>query len=297
MKKIAIALPILLIFTYIGLSLLEGKGDYTAEKLLWQANSKLREAAQNPETIPDFDFNKIIAIYQKIIKKYPHARVTPQTHIYLGKAYLAQKKFDVAREKFKIVCSKYSKDIELCADSISAIGKSYEEEGKWTKAYEIYQSVVQKYPLTETGLSLPLYVTSYYRSQNAKEKEQEAYTTAIAYYRALAEKHPQSAIEFRTIRYLSNLHILEQNWSAAVETIGYLLIKYPSPRMASPLIRSINTIALMHLNDPAQAVKIYQKFIDKNPKHPLNQVLEEMITAFAKLKEEGVKVLPQLEDK
>ncbi len=293
MKKTLLSFAGILAGLFVVLSLLDARGDYGVEQILWKANKKLSDAARSPEAIPDKVFVQIADQYRKIIKDFPNSRLTSAAYLSLGKVYLIKKDYKAARERLTDVLKKYPNNSNVCAEALSAIGNSYGLEGDWPNALRTYEKLKNDYPLTDLGLSVPLYVANYYLKNSHTVNAQNALEDAIVYYDKLSLEHPNSEIELKSLKLLSDCYLMQNRWTDAVNVLGKILLKYPKPEVAVPIMKAINTIVLTQIRDFDIPINIYQGFLEKNPNHPLDKALKEMIGKFTELKKKNVKADPK----
>ena len=288
MRKTLFALGGILAVLFVLLSLLDSRGDYVAEKMIWKVNQGLYNASLAPEAVPDNVYEQIASQYQQIIRDFPGSNLVPLAYIFLGRVYILKKDYGTARTELTHVLKKYPANEAICAEAVSVIGNSYELEGNWPEALKIYEKIKVDYPLTDLGLNAPLYIANYYVQNGHSVNAQNAFNDAIVYYTEISSKHPNSEIEYKSLQLLSNCYLMQKRWDEAVKVMGDILLKYPMTKMAMPLIQSINAVTLTHIKNFDIAIAIYQNFIEKNPRNPLDKTLQEMIAAFDELKKKNV---------
>ena|SRR3989338_6424252 len=290
MKKTLVIFAGILVGIFVVLTLINAKDEYAVEQIIWKTNQQFSVAAKTPETVPDKVFKDIAAQYSAVIENFPNSKLLPRVYILLGQVYVTQKQYDVAREKFSEVLKKYPGNSILCAEALSETGKTYETQNNWSGALENYQQIIRDYPLTDIGLSASLYIATWYRTHNEISRAQEAYRNAIAYYKSLATQHANAEAGVKALRLLTNCYLDLRRWAEAVDVMGRILLEYPYSPAAPMTIKAINNISITQLKDSGKAISIYSDFIAKNPEHPFNKTLKDMIIAFKKLEEKNVEV-------
>ena len=290
MKKTVSSLTLILIGLFVVLSLLDIRGDYAVEEILWNANKRLSDAARTPEAVPDKVFEEIIAQYQRVIKGFPDSKLVPKAFIFLGRAYLVKKDYSTARQRLREVIGRFPKDDVNCVEALSAIGSSYELQGNWPEALKVYYEIKNDYPLTDLGLSVPLYIANHYTKNQQAANAISAFDAAESYYTQMADGHSNTPIEFKSLTLLSNCLLAQKKWTDAINTMGRIIIKFPSPNIVAPTMKTINAIALTQIKDFDGVIAIYQDFLEKHPKSPLNKTVQQMIQAFKGLKGKNIKV-------
>ena len=295
MKKILIILSSILVGIFVILSLLDRNGEYNAEKMIWKTNQKFFELTKDPNSIPDKIFLQLDKEYELIANRFPNSPLAKKAYVSIARMYLVKKDYQTVRNKVQIIFEKYPKDTAMCAEATSLIGKSYELSGDWPNALRVYNDLMQKYPTTEIGLNVPLYIANYYQTNKSAANAQQAYDTAIVYYKKIASDYSNSVIEFKSLGLLANCYFFKKMWREGVVTLGDLLIKYPSGEFLSfheidLLLKTMNTISVTQLKDYALPIQIYQNFITQHPKHDLNKLLKKIIQALTKLKNGNVEI-------
>ncbi|MFA5087610.1 MAG: tetratricopeptide repeat protein [Candidatus Omnitrophota bacterium] len=298
MRKNLLIYAAILAGLFIFLSILDLKGDYVVEQKLWKVNRLYAEVAKDPNAVSGKTFDQLAKKYQRIINQYPKSDVVQGAYLLLGEVYLLKKDYKTAREKFESVVVKYPDNKELAAEAKARVGRSYELENKWPEALKVYRSIIKEYPLTNVGMSTPLFLAGHYKNKNDYQNAMQAYAEAIQFYRNLANQNPDTVFGFNALRFLANCYLDQNRWKEAVDVLGETLISYAHSSLlnvprADLMIKTINMIAAFQLKDNDVAVNVYRKFIDKYPAHPLSSYLQKMIDAFTKLEQEGVQVSPQ----
>lgn len=287
-KKAVVYLFLVLVGVYTALSLMDTKGEYRVEQRVWQTNKKLYDAVRNREAVPDQVFAQIAGQYEQILRDFPNSQLIPRVGILLGEVYAVQKDYETARKKFKNVCPGYSQNESICAEAKSNIGKTYEFQDDWPNALEVYEGVIKDYSVTDTGLLLPMHIGDYYRTHQRAPDARQAYDNAALHYARISKQHPNSTIEFKSLRLQADCYLIQERWNEAVDALGQLLFKFPAYPMTTDTIRMINAVSVEKLKNPARAVELYQRFIEKNPNHALNKYLQQMLANLAKLKDKNL---------
>lgn len=295
MKKHVIILTFILVFIYFLLSFLDRKGEYAAEQLIWKANQKYFKLVKDPTAVPDKNFVDLDYAYEEIIRRFPNSPLSRKASLTIARIYLVKKDYKIAQEKAKKVLASYPQEQEISAEAMSIIGKSYELQSEWGNAVKIYGEISSKYPLTETGMTIPLYIALYYQTLNSSSNAQLYYQKAIHHYRELAQKYPHSEIGFKSLRLLSNCYFEEKMWLEGINTLGEILTDYSTkeylpPQRADLIVKTINAVAITHLKNYQIPIKIYENFIEKHPKHGFNKILKAMIASLRTLESRNIEI-------
>ena len=297
MKKILLTYTAVLLVLFIIFSVLGTKGEYAVERKVWKLHKQYADILKDPNVIPDKTFEKVIKGYQKIIEQHPQSRLTQGIRFIIGRVYLLKKDYTTARAKFNEIVGLYPDNPETQAQAFTAVGQSYELEKNWPEAAKTYEQILKDYPLTPTGLGIPIYLANHHKNANDYQKTMGAYERAITHYTSIASKNPDSFIEFNALRYLANCYLEQKRWTEAINTLGKILEKYADAQhmnvqTADTIIKTINVVSSYQLKDYDAAINIYKNIISKKSDHPLNAYLRKMIDAFTALKEKGVQLEP-----
>lgn len=293
MKRTIITFAGILAALYIILSLLDYKGEYVVEQMLWSANQKFTQIAKDPQSVPDRTYADLAKQYQKVVDQHPGSALAPKAQLLMGRLYLVKSDYALAREKFAEVFKKYPANTELCAEATSGIGKAYELAGDWTNALKSYKELINKYTTTEIGMNAPVYIANHYAKNNMPTQAQTAFNDALLHYKDLESAHAGTSIELRSLRMQANCYLFQKRWAEAIDTFGKILSRSASQKRltlqeANTLIKTINTLSGTQLKDYGAPVRIYKQFIAENPQHGLNGILEKVIKVFEEMKSKNL---------
>jgi len=278
MKKLILVLASILLFIYILLSFLSFRGDYCAERELWGINRKLAFIVSHQESTPDYTINQLVNRYRVFAKKYNGSIYAKRAQLIIGGVYLLRKNLPQARLEYR---KAVGPDKESSAQAELAIAKTYELEGHWDKALAIYKSIIQNYPVTDSGFLVPMYLTSH--SVTSGDRDQ-AFTDALAFYQRIVVKNPNSRLEYNALRMMAICQLNQKDWSGTVKTMGKIILKYPVGKGIQEEVNGINLLCVTKLHDYDMGINIYRKFIQKYPEHLADGFLKKMIKDLQLLK-------------
>ena len=162
-----------------------------------------------------------------------------------------------------------------------------EEEGRAAQAISAYQEILERYPLSNIGLDIPLYIVDYYRRIGENRKAEMAVKNAIIFYQKMAESSEFSNENLKILRKLATAYVFDEDWVSALKALERLFLEFGEelgPKALDGVIKSINSIAVMQLKDYDRAIDIYQKFVQKSPEEALTPKVKEIIRALEQLK-------------
>jgi tetratricopeptide (TPR) repeat protein len=253
---------------------------YQAERSLHKAMQLSKDIIATPDAVPPSQFNKAIEAYTFVFEKYPDTLISRRARMLMGSLYVAKKEYAKSREVFKKTFELYPDDEAIAIEARFSIGKSYELEGLWPSALAEYSWIIRKYPDTQAGLDLPFYIARYYEKQKDIPARNDAYLKAIEHYRNSAEKYPNTDMGFLAESLIVTCYMNQEDWGMALDSLEKILLHYPMAKSVVLSLRTAADISIRQLKDPQRAVDIFNRFIEKNPKHPLNESIKKGLEAF-----------------
>ncbi len=287
MKKLILILSSILLAVFILFTLLDWGGDYQAERELWGISKEFIILTKSIETAPDYSVNRLTEKLRSYIKKNQRTKYAAQAQLLIGNLFMLKKDFVKSRAEYQKVggLTKKQGTISVAAANIA---KTYELEGNWSSALSIYKNVIKRFPTSQTGFTIPVYIARYYQSKDLTTQANAAYAQASDFYRNLSVKHTKSPIEYNSLRLIVLCEFEQKKWADAVTASGNLMLKYPTGPVLRQALETINNLCVMQLRDYDKAISIYKQFKIKYPKHGVNPILNKMIAALEELKSKGV---------
>ncbi|MBU1912953.1 MAG: tetratricopeptide repeat protein [Candidatus Omnitrophica bacterium] len=275
MRKIQCGILILMLTGTLGCS-----REYQSERSLHKAIRLSKDILATPDAVPPSQFNKAIEAYTFVFERYPDTLIGRKARMLMGSLYVAKKEYAKSREVFKKTLELYPDDKAIAVEARFSIGKSYELEGLWPSALAEYTEIIRKYPDTPAAFDLPIYIARYYEKQKDIPARNAAYLKAIKHYIAQAEKYPNTDMGFLSESLIVTCYMNQEDWGAALEALEKLLADYPMAKTVVATLRTAADISVRQLKDPQRAVDIFNRFMEKNPKHPLNESIKKGLEAF-----------------
>ena len=293
MKKIILSFGSVLLGIFVGLSILDSGSEYAMEKKLWYAQKQFEIIARDPKSVPDKNFDELIARYEGIIRQHPDSDFTPKIYTKIGKIYIMRQNYVKARESYQEVLKRYPKNSFLCADALLNVGNSYRDEGNRSVALKTYREIQDRYPLTLSGINMPLFIADFYLREKNVTESANALRDAIGFYQKIAQEHPHTEWEFQARWLLSTTYFSQQKWDLGLQALGGLLqdfsnSEYMNRQSITNIIKTINTVAAVNMKSFDPAISLYKNFIAKNPDNRLNSFLQANIKALQELKDKNV---------
>ncbi|MDE2222723.1 MAG: tetratricopeptide repeat protein [Candidatus Omnitrophica bacterium] len=287
MKKVITRSVLILVVVYVVLSALSWKGEYDAERSLWNINKQMDLVSREPESTPDAAFSQLIERYRSFIKAYPHSPLAPEAYMFIAKVDLIKKNYDAARKDLAQIPVDFPNDKENIVRALAAIGETYEWQGNWNKARSQYESIIRQYPTTTVGLKLPLYIAS----QEAKNEPSDVpalYTEVIRQYKNLEERYPQKEIKVEALKMLCTASLMRQDWRNSIQYAKQMMFMNYTDKSIGEAMLIINRVSILRMKDYDTPIAIYKEFIKKYPDHPMYAVIKRMVASIEMLKKKNL---------
>lgn len=289
MKSLLKISTIVLILTYITLTLLGNKGEYAAEKKMWAISKEYGQITKDPKSVPAANFDKVIEKFDRFTRTYPNSKLVPTAQIRAGRLFALRKDYKSSRARFEDMIKQYSDSEEIGVRAVSEIGRTYADEEDWANVTKTHERIIRDYPETRIGLISPIMMAGFQAEKNGILAGEKSYDAAIEHYQRLADKSDNPVIQFRALRLKALSLMVRKRWQECVQTLGKILNEYADDgvidvRTADDIIKTINTVSVTYLNDIDLPISIYQEFIDKHPNSQVIAIFEEIIRSLKAFK-------------
>lgn len=293
MKKFIIGFLVLSIGVFVLFTFLGKDKGHDAEKVLWGINQEFNTIANDPAATPENAFVELSKKYENFVQRFPDADVTPGAYIIWARLMVIKEDYDRAKSILEKVLSKYPENKTAQLEALLEVGKVQTIQKDELGVLDTYQRVIRNFPKSEVGLKTPLLVAQYYLEKKQNNLMEKAFDDAITHYQALIADNKGEKVGFYALQYLAVCHIAQKNWDGALSAYEASLLDYAdlnvwTPQSLLKLLRAYNTIYVTHKKSIDGPVDVYQKFIDDNPDHAFNPILERVIKTLQELKADGV---------
>ena len=249
---------------------------YNGERLLWKAQQLSTTIAKDPTQATPEQVAKVVHAFQRVIKKTPGTVWAARAQSQIGSWYLAQKRYDQAREAYGQVLQEYSRYTEESLAARYAIAKSYEFENRWEDAIRQYHELIDHHPWSRMGLEAPIYIGLLYERHQQLEQANEAFERAASLYAKLIPEAPTAEAGVQVKSYLALTYERLGQWEKAAHLLADLST-LASGVNRPMLLMTLGTIYQTRLHDEAKAHEVYTKFLQEFPEHPLGKVVKEQL--------------------
>lgn len=261
MKKLIIFLSIILIALYAGLAVLGSGGEYAAEKLFYRIMKNASRVSLNPDAAPPAQLAAIEGDLKALLKKYPDTKPARLGHIALIEFYITNKRFEDALSMIETANKAYGSDTDVLSTAQFLKGTIYEKEKRWDRALEEFNILKERYPASQLGMQIPIYIGKYYKSKGSYAEAREAYESAAAFYAKMEKQYSGKMLGYTSSILLIQTYLSLDDYKSAGETLENTLRSYASTLSFSQLMPQVENIYVKNLNEPAKAVEIYKHML------------------------------------
>ena len=263
MKRALSLFCLILIVVYGVLSFLGSESPYIAESRFWKARALAQKIVQSPETTPPALFEKSRQQFEQLMNAYPQNKtLVKESLLGIAGLFIHEKRYQEARDFIYASRKKYPDDKPFGARTQFLLGFSYEKVGDWEDALKEYLLLRDRYPQSQLGLEMPLYIARHDAKQDS-EKGAESYKEAAEYYRRLAQTS-SDPIKYFALSYLLRGYDERKKWDKSLEVVQEIVVAYP--KLMRVYIPKIERVA-RKLKQPKLAIAVYETFVQSHPQH------------------------------
>lgn len=285
MKRTILILIAMLIAVGITLSILGSGGEYGAEKLFYRAMKVNSKIIMNPEVAPPRLLARVENDLKKLTTKYPATIMARTGNIALVEFYIMHKDYDKAGSVVAGIMKDYKDDNVILSTAQFLKGVIYEKRNEWPDALREFNALRDKYPTSQLGVQIPLYIAKYYETKGKEAEAKEAYSDAQLFYGKMEEEYRGKNLGYIASFMLIRAYLGSRDYVRAGDTLKYALDTYPSSVSYNQLLPLVNTIFVEKLNSPKKAAEIYRKVRDKLPAR--SRLKKTLDTVIKKTESEG----------
>ena len=254
-----------------------GQDQYAIERQYYQAKKQAINVFKNPRSTPPNELKKIVNTFQNFALKYPKSNLAVDAQFSIASLYIATEEYEDARAQLNKMINMYPKFDEILATAVFLKGNSYEAQNNWNSALSQYKKLMQDHPLTQRGLSMPIYIAQHYKAKFQPDKMMEAYREAITHYDSLAGKHPGTPLALQLNTLSAQCYGELKDWQGAINTFNAILENYKGKVNMDGVLINMAMIYSRELKDNSKAKEALQKLINDYPKSKLVEPAKKLI--------------------
>ncbi len=255
---------------------------YSTEKDFWYAQKQAQKIFNNPNASPPQELERVVGYSQRFVNKHPDNILASRVEFDIARLYIVKEQYEKGRAQLESLIKKYKNVDNVCAEAVFVVGNSYELQDKWDMALEQYKKIINQYPTTIRGLSVPVYIAQHYRIKHQPEQMIAAFHDAIVHYKALVEKYPDTPFAFKTDTLIAECYAALGDWQNTVATLNTIVNKYKDKTRLDGILMNISMIYYKELKDNAMAAQTLQRLIKEYPKSRLVKPAKEYLKKIEK---------------
>ena len=280
MKKIIFIFIAIILVVFVALSIFGAGGEYAAEKLFYHAMKVNSKIVINPDVAPPALLATVENGLKRLISRYPKANITKTAHIALAEFYIAHKNYDKVIPLINNIMQAYANDTAILSTAQFLKGTVYEKQNNWPKALEEFTALRDKYPHTQLGMQIPIYIAVYYDTKGEDSRAKSAYSEARSFYEKMEKEYSGKNLGSVASIMLVRTYLGSRDYEKAGDVLVYALDKYSSDMTFGQFLPLIETIFIKRLGKPEKAVELYKSILEKTRSKRLKKILQKTINAL-----------------
>lgn len=277
MKKTIITLIFILAAVSAVLSVLGSGGEFAAEKLFYRAMKTNSKIVANPDIAPPLLLGRVENNLKTLIAKYPGANIARIANIALVEFYTAHKRYDKALDAINSIMKAYNSDEIIMSTVHFMKGIIHEKQNDWPGALKEFEILRDKYPYSQLGIQIPIYIAKYYDSKGQDLEAGSAYSKARAFYMNIEKDHSGKKAGFVASTLLLQTYMNTRNYEEAGKVLEDTINTYMGQPAVLQLLSQVENVFVKKLNDPQKAVEIYKNISGKIRDGKLKKALQKKI--------------------
>lgn len=217
------------------------------------------------------DFAVAVDLDQELLERYPTYSLGGKSAARLGLYYQRQKDYEKSRTWLTKALDYRSKERGAAAEIKMLIANTYQEEGRWEEANQIYQEIETQYAQSAAALQLPLILSAREEKVGNSEKAKVILEDAINHYKKLEEQYPHTKVAVFAEQLRLEAHLKKGEWDQVLANFDRHIDLEPSPARKGSWLYLKAVMVEDRLKDVRQALSLYDHFLLQYPNHPLTK--------------------------
>jgi len=217
------------------------------------------------------DYNKSFNEYSRYFMAYPGHELAGKMAIRVGTLHDQQGQYEQARSWYEQAFKYFTNNRGATARIKLLLGKSFqsEGEGKWEAADQLYSEIEKDYAFTTSALQVPFVRYLHYKEVGNQDEAFKILDTAIAHYKDLVSKYPNSRVAAFARQYMHQALVQKEDWAAVMQNFDIEMARETIVSRKGRWLFLKALVAQNRLQDHDRAVTLYENFLSQYPDHPL----------------------------
>lgn len=255
---------------------------YAVEKRYWYLQKQVQKIFKNPVASPPRELEKVVGLLNAFINKFPKSQLVNRAEFDIANLYIIKEEYEKAQVHLKTMLNKYSKSQAIYSEIIYMIGYTYEKEDKWDNALEQYKKIIEDYPISSRGLTMPINIAKHYKTKYEPDKSINAYKEAIVHYRTLIDKYPDSPLAYSANLLVAECYMSIKDWQGAINIFDTMLESYKGKVNLEEVMLNKAMVYMNELKDNAKAKEVLENFIRDYPRSRYFKIAEGLLKRLGK---------------
>ena len=255
---------------------------YTMERNYWRAQKQATKIFDNPHASPPYELDRVVGILNDFAKKYPETNLSVDAKFTIARLYMTKEEHDKARAQLNKIIEEHGESEFISAEAMFFIGNSYQMQDKWSLALKQYEELKQKFPLTQRGFNIPLFVAQHYKITHQPDKMIAAFSRAAEYYISLAERNAHTSLAYNSYLLATSCYTEIKDWQNAINTLNTIIDKFRNKYNVESVFINMAFIYYNGLKDEVKAKRVLTQFITDYPKSRFVKAAKELLSKIDK---------------
>jgi TolA-binding protein len=272
MKNILVVIFLAIAFLLAGCS----NDEYSVEKQYWRVQKQAEKIFKNPHATPPMELDAAVRAFYNFSRNNPKTKLSVDAEFNIARLFMVKEEFDKARTQLKMMVAKYRKFTDICSEAVFLIGNSYQLQNNWNSALMQYKKIMQDYPLTQRGFSIPVYIAQYYKIKFEPDRMMAALQEAISFYKGISDKYPSTPIAYSADNVVAKCYLELKDWPSAINTLNLIIEKYKSKVKMDNVLMNVAAIYGVQLKDNIKAKETLERLIKEYPNSRLVKTAQDL---------------------
>jgi len=225
-----------------------------------ESQYNLARTWQIPRPGNDEELNLGTAALQAFIERFPTHKLASKAHLEIAASFIFRGRFEDAVTALKrFLADERYKDREEIPDARNLLGRSYQLQKKFTEALATWQEYLAKHPAHKAWSSVQRQIVNTEFLMAAEKLQAKQYDAANKLFAEFLAKYPLDARNPGIMLLMNRKFVEEEKWDEAIAGWRRLVSKYPQTNEASLAQFSIADTLEKKLGKLEEALEEYRK--------------------------------------
>ena len=152
------------------------------------------------------------------------------------------------------------------------IGKTYQDEGKWEQADELYQAIETEFPMSSAVFQVPFMRYLHHKSLGDQQEAMRVLDEVIERYKFLVTTDANSKLASRVRKFSYQALVRQGDWDALLSHVDWEFAQETDDIRKGRWLFLKALITQNRLKDRERALQLYHDFLSEYPDHELTRL-------------------------